>query len=107
MALRNKIVDTVIDDVEHKVLVPSDLPEGKGLESAGIIVGPPNLKLAGFELDADAILSKLQHELFVRGVITYSDAKQRRQDVFGALFAALKLDVDNIVEAYKEHNSHG
>lgn len=100
MALRNKIVDAVIENVEHKVLVPSDLPEGKGLESAGIIIGPPNLRVAGLVIDPEVVMERLQHELFVRGVVTYNDARNKRQDVFGALFAALRLDVDSIINAY-------
>ena len=102
MTSKVKIVDAVIENVEHKVLVPSDLPEGEGLESAGMIVGPPNLRVKGLDIDPERVMQSLQHELFVRGVITYRDARSRRQDVFSALMASLKLDVDNIVEAYKD-----
>lgn len=100
MTSKVKVVDAKIENVEHKVLVPSDAP-GEGLESAGMIVGPPNLRVEGYELDPEVVLERLQHELFVRNVITYRDARTKRQDIFSALIASLKLEVDKIVEAYK------
>ena len=102
MTSKVKIVDAIVEDVEHKVLVPSDLPEGKGLESAGIVIGPPNLRVRHVVIDPEMVMQRLQHELFVRGVVTYNDARSKRQDVFGALMASLKLDVESIIEAYKE-----
>lgn len=89
------LVDIVRDGFKYRVQVPND-----SLESTwqyGIVVGPPDLSVLGFDEETN---KRLNNELFVRGLITEKDVRKRAHEVFGALQAALSVDVQTIMQAY-------
>lgn len=75
------------------------LPEGTSKEQAeiGIPVGPPNLEALGLPLELEV---RLSNELFNRNILTQTDALKRRSEIAYALQAALKLDVESILNQY-------
>ena len=94
------IVDIVKNGRSYKVQVPNDAPAG--LWPAGIIIGPPDL--AGLSLPP-IIETRLHNELFARGLITERDIRKRMPELQAALMAALKVDVNTIMEAYQNGRS--
>lgn len=92
------LVDVVtIDGYKLKVQVPDNAPESTW--QYGIRVGPPDLSSLGL---SDEMTKRLSNELFVRGLITERDVQRKSQDVFGALQAALKVDIATIQTLYSE-----
>lgn len=64
----------------------------------GVVIGPPfldNLNLP------HAIAVKLHNELYYRGLYTCNDIRNRRQDVMGAIQAAVKLTIEGVIESYE------
>lgn len=78
---------------KFKVVVPQG-----GDPEFGVVIGPPYLD--GLELP-DSVMVRLHNELFYRRLFTLADVRRRPIDVDGALRAALKLDVQKILEAYR------
>ena len=77
--------------------VPQDmLPADYGM---GILVGPPPLESMGFP---EVIEVKLNNELFNRRLITFADVRRRPQDLFAALQATFKQDVQKIQRLYRD-----
>lgn len=79
----------------HAVSLPDGVPDSEA--SLGIPIGPPSL--AALELP-EATEIALHNQLFARRIFTLEDAKHHRQDVMSALQAALKLDVERVLEVY-------
>ena len=79
----------------HAVL----LPNGTGEDDAarGLPLGPPSLESLGLPQDIEV---RLHNELFARRLFTGKDVRKRRIDVFGALQAALKVDIEKVVQIY-------
>ena len=80
-----------------KVLIPDKAPDSNA--RYGIPVGPPDLSLLKLPKDTEV---RLHNELFNRGILTYADAKKKRNDVVAALQRVLAVDADAIVNAFKE-----
>lgn len=78
-----------------KVLLPENVPESEA--SRGIPVGPPSLQPLSLPLDVEV---RLHNELFARQLYTQADVTSRRQHVAGALMAALRVDVQRLVDLY-------
>lgn len=77
--------------------VPQDMPTTDyGL---GILVGPPPLESTGLP---ERIQIKLNNELFNRRLITFQDVRRRPQDLFAALQATFKQDVQKLQQLYHE-----
>lgn len=94
------LVDIVRDGFKYRVQVPND-----SLESTwqyGIVIGPPDLSV--LQLDEETT-KRLNNELFVRGLITEKDVRKRTHEVFGALQAALSVDVQTVIQAYAKLRS--
>lgn len=83
-----------------------DLPAGApdGDAAMGLHVGPQPLHELGLPLATEV---KLHNELFARGILTLSDAKQRRAELFAALQAAYAVDGERLIQLYAEaSNGH-
>lgn len=80
------------------------LPEGAPDVDApmGLRLGPPSLEALDLPEDVEV---RLHNQLFARGLFTELDVKRRRLDIFGALQAALKVDVRRVAELYREEVS--
>lgn len=98
----SKLVRTNIDGLNYVVSVPESAQEEE--YEYGLIVGPPealvNVLLESWDLEA--LANRLHQELYARDIITVDSAMRRRQDVMGALQAVLKLDVERIIEVYRD-----
>lgn len=86
----------------HAVLIPDDAPESHA--SMGIHLGPPDLEPLGLP---ETITTRLNNQLFWRGLLTFKEVRTRRQEVINALQAALSVDVTSIVNLYMESESNG
>lgn len=64
----------------------------------GLRLGPPDLSQLGLPL---AVEVRVHNELYYRRLFHFSDVKRKRQDLVGALMAALKLDADKLLEVYR------
>lgn len=78
-----------------KVSLPSDALDRDA--RMGIPIGPPSLASLGLPLEIEV---RLHNQLHARGILTQRDAQRRRQDIFGALKGALKVDVGQIIGVY-------
>lgn len=76
-----------------KVLLPENVSEAEA--SRGIPVGPPSLAPLKLPLDVEV---RLHNELYARQLFIQEDYQNRRQHVMGALMAALRLDVQRLVD---------
>ena len=77
--------------------VPADMyKEDWGM---GILVGPPPLDTLGLP---ERIQTKLNNELVNRRLITYADVRKRPQDLFAALQATFKTDVQTLQRLFHE-----
>lgn len=94
------IVVTHVDDLERKTIVqvPEGTPENRYAQ--GIVVGPPDLSTLGL---SEEVTTRLHNELFHRGIVRRGDARMRRPEVHAALVAALRVDVEHIVNLYEEN----
>jgi hypothetical protein len=86
----------------YKVLVPDSAPESHA--RYGIVVGPPNLD--SLELD-EKIATRINNELFNRGIFTYKDARRRRGEIYTALQSALRVEVGLIMDLYLQESNNG
>lgn len=75
------------------------LPDGASDRDAsmGIPLGPPSLQALGLPSETEV---RLHNQLFSRRVFTAQDARKMRQNIFGALQSALKIDVSKVVDVY-------
>lgn len=79
------------------VSLPDNAPESDA--SRGFLIGPPSLEALGLPVEVEV---RLHNELFDRQLLTASDAKARRLDIFGALQTTFKVDTQRIVDLYSE-----
>jgi hypothetical protein len=77
------------------VWLPEGVPDSEAAK--GVRIGPPDLASLGLPVPVEV---RLNNELFHRRLFRVGDAKGRRQDVIGALMAALSLDAGRIVDLY-------
>jgi len=84
------------------VALPDELPESDA--PIGVHIGPPPLDSLNLPPD---IARRLNNQLFERGLLTFADVQARRLDVFGALQAALKVDVETIAGLYLQWEQEG
>lgn len=77
--------------------MPDDAPDSD--VKFGNPLGPPVLD--GLDLP-ESLERRLNNELFARNLITFADVKRRHTDVLSALKSALSIDVERIMEAYKD-----
>ena len=91
-------VDYIDTDGRHFKVIVTDscLPE---LYSAGIPIGPPPLEARGLPLDLEV---RLNNQLYNRGIFTQRDAAKRPRDLMAALQGALRLDIQRILEVYRD-----
>jgi hypothetical protein len=80
------------------VLVPVGKPEQAAY---GIVLGPPDVREILPSGYPEAVLFTLHEELFNRGLFTEKELMGRGQEIQAALAAALRLDVQAIMRAYK------
>jgi hypothetical protein len=78
-----------------RVRVPDDCPADRFVE--GIPIGPPALASLGLPL---AVEVRLHNQLFGRGLLTRRDVLRRPGDVFAALQAAYRVDVQTLQTLY-------
>lgn len=75
-----------------------EVPEGfESMPEAGIRIGPPDLESLNLPLEIEV---KLNNQLFERNLITWSDVRQRPDEIKAALSAALKLDFHKVYYLY-------
>ncbi len=77
------------------------LPESDPIERArhGIVIGPPELDDLGLP---ESVMVELHNQLYHRGLLTYREATKRRMDVIGALQAAMMVNVEKILNLYRQ-----
>lgn len=87
------------DEVGRKwrTLLPQEAPEDDA--PAGIPAGPPSLASLDLPLDIEI---RLHNELHARGLLAASDIRHRRQELYAALMAALRIDVERLQALYGE-----
>lgn len=84
------------------VLLPDDATEADA--PMGIPLGPPSLESLDLPEEVEV---RLHNQLFERRLFTVADIKARRQDIFGALQATLKVDIARIAALYTEEGKDG
>lgn len=77
------------------VLVPVGHPEQAEM---GMVIGPPDLSDLGLP---EAITVRLHNELHARGLLTGYDLRGREREIVAALQAALRVDAQTILAAYR------
>lgn len=77
------------------------IPESDNVEKArhGIVIGPPELDDLGLP---ESVMIALHNQLYYRGLFTLKEVNRRRMDVIGALQAALGVNVERIINIYKQ-----
>lgn len=82
------------------------LPNGAPNSDArlGLPLGPPSLKPLKLP---KAIEVRLHNQLFHRRIFTEKDVRTRKMEIFGALQAALKIDIRQIEEIYYNDEESG
>jgi len=93
---------THVDGVGRKSLV--HVPDGAPEKSwgQGILLGPPDISSLGL---SEEVTTRLQNELFNRGIIRRGDARARRPEIHAALMAALRVDAETIITLYEENGN--
>lgn len=83
-----------------------DVPAGVSDKDAhmGLHVGPQPLTELGLPLETEV---RLHNELFRRGILTLTDAKKRRAELFASLQAAYAVDSERLIELYAGANGNG
>jgi hypothetical protein len=81
-----------------RVQLPKDAPDSEA--SRGVVLGPPSVDSLSLPED---ISVRLHNQLHARQLFSMSDVRRRRQDVLGALMAALKVDVERVVQLYNDN----
>lgn len=83
---------------KHRVQLPDDADESEA--ALGIPVGPPPVvDLLGLP---EEVATRLHNQLHARGLWGLKEALRDAPSVFGALQAALKIDAQGILAAYKQ-----
>lgn len=77
------------------VQLPDGVPDSDA--SMGLPLGPPDLSVLNLPLETEV---RLNNQLFHRRILTAKDARIRRQDIFAAWQAALRVDTDAVVQCY-------
>lgn len=86
----------------YAVLIPEDAPIN--MARMGIVVGPPELDSIQY-LPHDLMVA-VHNQLYHRGILTYSDARRKRQDIHLAVLTALKGGlVSDILSCYERVNN--
>lgn len=78
------------------VLVPVGHPDEAAM---GLVVGPPDLSHLSLP---ESIAVRLHNELHARGLLTLRDLKGREVEVQAALSAAMRVDTQTIISAYRQ-----
>ena len=78
------------------VMLPEGVPETEA--EKGIRLGPPDLTALDLPLSVEV---RLNNELYARRLIHEADVRSRRQDVIGALMAALAVDAGKVSDLYR------
>lgn len=93
------MVKVEYEDIEgRKFLV--HVPEGgESMAEQGIPIGPPDLSILGMPLEYEIALN---NQLFDRKLFTWADVRLRPDEIKAALKAVLKVDVQRIMNLYKE-----
>jgi hypothetical protein len=97
-------VNVVFEDVAGRKTA-RQVPDGAPHETwrFGNIIGPPDLTPLGLP---EEVLTRLNNELFARGIIRAGDARRNRAEIHAALQAALRVDAERIVQVFEE-NANG
>jgi hypothetical protein len=93
------MIVTDTDELGRKTnyIVPDGAP--KSTWSQGILMGPPDLSELGLP---EEVAIKLHNELFNRGLVSKRDIRQRRQDIMMSFAAAMRFEVERIIQLYEE-----
>ena len=86
---------TDADGRQWAVLLPEGVPEADA--ELGLPLGPPSVEPLGLPLDVEV---RLHNQLFARRLFTRRDVKIQRMGIFGALQAALKVDITAVAMLY-------
>lgn len=78
-----------------RVRVPDDCPADRYAE--GIAIGPPALASLGLPLDVEV---RLHNQLHARKLLTRRDVLRRPADVYAALQAAYRVDMQTLQMLY-------
>ena len=77
------------------VELPDDAPDSDAPK--GLPLGPPSLESLGLPLEQEV---RLHNALFARQLFTAKDVLNKRQNVFGAVQAAFKVDTEKVYQLY-------
>lgn len=78
----------------YRVTLPDDSDDAE----FGIVVGPPDVD----ELNLPEELgTRLNNQLYERGIITKADAKRKRGELIAVFQAALKTDAQRLYDLYR------
>ena len=86
-----------------KVKVPDDCPVEK--YQYGIMIGPPPDLVDDLEIP-EPFATRFHNQLYMRGILTYVEAVKHKLDIFSAWQAALSVDTEMILEAFKKEYSN-
>jgi hypothetical protein len=86
-----------------KVLVPDDCTQDK--YQYGIMIGPPPDLLEGLDIP-EPFATRFHNQLYMRGILTYVEAVKNKTSLFSAWQAALSVDTESILEAFKKEYSN-
>lgn len=76
-------------------MIPNDAPPSEAQH--GVLIGPPSLENLKLPV---ALEVALNNQLHARRILTAADAKHRRQELFAAWQAALRVDTDILLAEY-------
>lgn len=81
-----------------------ELPSNCTDPRLGHIIGPPVFDESVLDLDAEAILTRLHNELFIRGIVTGRDATTNPRAVTEAIRAATSpiIHLNSVITAYED-----
>lgn len=83
---------------KYKAVVPDNAD--RDTYKYGVIVGPPDFSWLPPHIDV-----RLHNELYNRGLITVADVMSRPQEVEAAIRSAVRVDVQTVIQSYREYNS--
>jgi hypothetical protein len=84
----------------YKVLLPDDAPDEHA--EYGIIVGPPPLDELNLPTE---VAVRLNNQLFDRGLFTWREVRQRREELLAVWQAVLRVDVGRLHDVYETTRS--
>lgn len=81
----------------YRVRLPDTVPDSDAIY--GIVVGPPDITSLGLPTD---VATRLHNQLYSRHLFTLKEATSRSNELFAAWQAALRVNVQQLLNLYTE-----